>query len=106
MLRLSEMFESHMVIQRGRPVPVWGDSDANGRIVHVSIADVETVALVEHGHFRATLPSLTAGGPYTLRLQCGKESVICEDVLVGEVWLAGGQSNMEMPLFAAEGARD
>lgn len=106
MLRLSEMFENHMVIQQGRPAPVWGISDAEGASVIVSIAGKEAFALVKQGRFRATLPALPVGGPYTLCIECGKDSVTCEDVLVGEVWLAGGQSNMEMPLFAAEGAKD
>lgn len=106
MLRLSEMFESQMVFQQGRPVPVWGLSDREGATVCVGVAGQEASAIVRAGRFRLTLPALPRGGPYLLRVECAGEVVIVQEVWVGEVWLAGGQSNMEMPLFAAQGAKE
>lgn len=106
MLRLSEMFESSMVLQQGRPLPVWGVCDQENAIVRISVAGTEGFAQVKEGRFRATLPALQAGGPFTLTATAGPDTIVLSDVLVGEVWLAGGQSNMEMPLFAAKGAGD
>ena len=104
MLRFGEMFEDHAVLQRKTAIPVWGESDAEGAAVRIRLGGAEAVATVSGGHFRADLPAMEAGGPYTLSARCGTESAECSDVLVGEVWIAGGQSNMEMPLFAAQGA--
>ena len=106
MLQLSEMFEDHMVLQWGRPVPVWGECDREGAYVTVTAEGREAAARVKGGRFCAYLPALMPGGPFTLRAECGGERVEREDVLAGEVWLAGGQSNMEMPLFAAQGAKE
>ena len=105
MIRLGEMFEDHMVLQRERPVPVWGECDREGKTVSVRLCGAETSAQVRGGRFRADLPAMDAGGPYIMRVQCGEEQLTFSDVMVGEVWLAGGQSNMEMPLFAAQGAK-
>lgn len=104
MLQFSEMFEDHMVLQHGRPVTVWGVCDREGQTVEVGFAGRRALAEVIKGCFRTSLPSLPPGGPYQLSARCRDESIEKTDVMVGEVWLAGGQSNMEMPLFASEGA--
>ncbi len=103
-MKLSEMFESHMVLQQGMPVPIWGEA-ADGDVVQVCVAGKYACAVAQNGRFRATLPALPVGGPYVLTASCGKESILLQDVYVGEVWLAGGQSNMEMPLMCASGAQ-
>lgn len=105
MILLNEMFEDHMVLQREMSLPVWGKCDHEQAEVTVSVAGVSGTAKVKKGCFRVDLPPLSAGGPWTLTASCGNELAVCRDVLVGEVWLAGGQSNMEMPLFAAEGTK-
>ena len=105
MICLSEMFEDHMVLQWGRPAPVWGVSDREGEYVTVAANGREAAARVKDGRFCAYLPALPPGGPFHLRAECGDDRVELTDVLAGEVWLAGGQSNMEMPLFAAQGAK-
>lgn len=102
-MKLCEMFQDHMVLQRGMPVPVWGEAET-GSMVTISIADRHAYTLCRNGAFRATLPPLPTGGPYTLTVQSETECIQLSDVYVGEVWLAGGQSNMEMPLFCAQGA--
>lgn len=103
-MKLSEMFESNMVLQQGRPVPVWGEA-ADEDVVQITLAGQCAYAVAKGGMFRATLPALPAGGPHTLTACCKGESIRLEDVYVGEVWLAGGQSNMEMPLLCASGAK-
>ncbi len=98
-LRLPHVFSDHAVVQRGRPLHVWG-WDAPGATVRVrlhgqSVAD----AADELGRWNAWLAPEAAGGPYELEVDDGlRRSVTVRDVMVGDVWFASGQSNMEMPL--------
>lgn len=105
-LRLAAIFGDDMVLQREAPVPVWGEAPA-GEAVAVTLAgqSVRTRAGAD-GHWRADLPAGPAGGPYALTVRCGGEELRLEEVYRGEVWLAGGQSNMELPLERSQdGAR-
>jgi sialate O-acetylesterase len=102
-VRLPAIFGSHMVLQRGQPIRIWGRSDP-GESVKAAIAGHrgETVA-DNDGRWRLELPPLEAGGPHTLSVE-GKNAVSFEDVLVGEVWLCSGQSNMQWPVQASNDA--
>ena len=93
----NSLFVDHAVLQQGRPVPVWGTADP-GESVTVDIAG-QTVATKagKDGKWMARLPSMQAGGPFTLTIS-GKNKVVLSDILVGEVWVCGGQSNMERQL--------
>ena len=94
-VRLGAPFQDHMVLQRGRPVTVFGHAKPEAA-VSVAIAGAEaTATAAADGAFRAVLPALAAGGPHRLIVRCGDEEKALEDVLIGEVWLASGQSNME-----------
>ena len=72
MLRFGEMFEDHAVLQRGKTIPVWGESDAEGASVRVRLGCTEAVGTVSGGRFRTDLPAAEAGGPYTLSACCGQ----------------------------------
>jgi len=88
------LFSDHMVLQRDRDVPVWGTADPGGRVT-VTLGDRQTAATAgPDGRWQATLPPMPAGGPHTLTI-AGAETLTFEDVLIGEVWVASGQSNME-----------
>jgi sialate O-acetylesterase len=96
---LDEMFQDHAVLQRDRPIPIWGDARP-GEEVAVSIKANSSRARADaSGHWRASLPAMPAGGPYTLsvRTPSGAAQTL-SDVLVGDVWLCSGQSNMEFPV--------
>lgn len=95
MLRLAAVFGEHMVLQRGKPVAVWGEADGP---VEVCLAGHRARADCERGRFLAHLPPMEAGGPYDMTVRRGGETVRLGDVRVGEVWLCGGQSNMEFRL--------
>jgi len=92
---LPAVFSDSMVLQRGRPVPVWGTAEA-GESVQVTFAgQAKTARADKQGRWLVKLDALEAGGPHTLTVK-GSSRVTVGDVLVGEVWLASGQSNMAM----------
>lgn len=100
-LQMPITYTDRMVLQRDRPLQIKGTADANARI-KVKMAGQETsVRTSDNGHWQATLSPLPAGGPYTLTITDGKKTLSYKDVLVGEVWLCSGQSNMEFMLEAA-----
>lgn len=92
-LRLPKFFGDHMVLQREQPVRIWGWSTPENRIM-VTIDDQNvTVEVGEDGKWECILPAHHAGGPYELTVS-GEENIILNDVWFGDVWVAGGQSNM------------
>lgn len=96
-LWLPPIFADHMVVQREKPVRVWGKA-APGSVIRVSMAGREATAAADaDGRWMADLPPLPAGGPHELSV-AGPSTRTFRDVLVGEVWLASGQSNMEWSL--------
>jgi alpha-L-fucosidase 2 len=101
-LRLAPIFSSHMVLQRNKPVPIWGNG-TEGRTVTVVIQGKAVTAVVTAGRWQTELPPFAAGGPFELLVSDGEEQIVLGDVLFGEVWLASGQSNMEQPMLVVEG---
>jgi sialate O-acetylesterase len=97
-VRLPALVGSHMVLQRERPVPVWGWA-APGEKVSVTFRGKTYGASQPDasGRWQVTLPAMPAGGPYALTVK-GQNTIELADVLVGDVWLASGQSNMQMPV--------
>ncbi|HEX9659717.1 MAG TPA: AGE family epimerase/isomerase, partial [Rhodothermales bacterium] len=97
-LRLPHLIGDGMVIQRNAEIPVWGWASP-GTTVTVSLAGNQSTAETDaSGSWRLTLPSLDAGGPHTMLIVSDEESVQIENILVGDVWVASGQSNMEWVL--------
>ena len=93
-LSLPGVFGEHMVLQRERPIPVWGWA-APGSIVQVKLADYGTSATADaSGKWRVNLPAMKAGGPHKFTV-AAEETIEFNDVLVGDVWLCSGQSNMD-----------
>ena len=93
-LQLAPIFGNHMVIQEGINAPVWGKSKP-GSIVKVDFAGYATSTKTnDDGNWMLRMPILSAGGPYVFKVY-GIDTIIFHDVMVGEVWFASGQSNME-----------
>ncbi len=91
------LFGDNMVLQCQLPVPIWGTAAPGGR-VSVSLAGRDATAVVsQDGRWTVTLEPLPPGGPHTLTI-AGKDAITFSNVMLGEVWLGSGQSNMEMPL--------
>jgi len=100
-VRLPAIFADHMVLQAGHAVPVWGWADP-GEEVSVSIAgQTKTTKADSHGKWMVQLDKLKSGDAVTLTVK-GKNTIIITDVLVGEVWLGSGQSNMAMTVNRAK----
>lgn len=94
-VELPALFSDGMVLQREMDIPVWGRAAA-GESVRVRLGeDVRTTVADDRGEWSLTLAPLPAGGPHVLRVS-GNNQIEIEDVLVGEVWLGAGQSNMVM----------
>jgi hypothetical protein len=95
-LKLPALISDGMVLQRERPVKLWGTAQA-GESVRVTFAGQEpvyTTTAGAQGDWSVTLPPMPAGGPYTLQIN----EIEVKDVCVGDVWLCSGQSNMELPM--------
>ena len=93
---LPHVFGSNMVLQRRKPLPVWGWAAA-GEKVSVQLADGPPVTTTanDQGEWRVALPAREAGGPFAMKVT-GNNEVTLDNVRVGEVWLCSGQSNMQM----------
>jgi sialate O-acetylesterase len=92
-ITLPKVFCSHMVLQQQKPLVIWGWAQP-GETVTVELCSMQTVVQAnDRGEWKAVLPATNAGGPYTLTVT-GSSSVRFDDVMIGEVWLCSGQSNM------------
>ena len=92
---MASIFTDHVVLQRDRPIDVWGQAPA-GEQVTVSLSGATRSAVSDaNGRWSVALPSFRAGGPYRLTARTGSREQQVDDVRVGDVWLCSGQSNME-----------
>ena len=97
MLKLPEIFRDGMVLQRQKAVCVWGCCDQADR-VSVTLGNASAASDVRGGKWQVYLPPMEAASGLALTVSAGGETLTFSDVAVGEVWLAGGQSNMEFLL--------
>ncbi len=104
-LRLAPAFSSHMVLQRYKPIRFYGSADANEKVKINFNGKEVIVSADEDGKWEAGFLALPAGGPYHAIFHAGEQKVILEDILIGEVWLCSGQSNMYFPLKQDIGER-
>ena len=98
------VFGDRMVLQRDQPIAVRGRG-APREVLTVTIAEASRTTSVDtSGHWQVVLPPVPAGGPYELTLRDDRRTVrVIRDVLIGDVWLCSGQSNMEFPVARATG---
>jgi len=100
-ITLPQLFQSGMVLQRGKPVPIWGKANAGEQVVVSWQKKQYTVTADASGRWRVDLPKMKAGGPYTLEVKgegVEGEKLVFEDVMVGDVWLLSGQSNIDVTI--------
>ena len=100
-VRLPQLFQSGMVMQRGKPIPVWGWAD-KGELVTVTFQKkTYTTTADDQGCWRIDLPKMKAGGPFTLEVNSegvNSEKLIIDNILIGDVWLLSGQSNIDVTI--------
>ncbi|MFI5151997.1 MAG: sialate O-acetylesterase [Chitinophagales bacterium] len=95
--RLPKIFGDNMVLQRNRPIPVWGWADPGEKISISLNHQNKSVTADKKGYWKINLDAEPAGGPYQLLLS-GRSMISLKNIMVGEVWICSGQSNMEMPI--------
>ena len=101
-VRFARLFSDHVVLQRQQPIPVWGWAKA-GESVSVALAgQTQQTKADASGKWRVTFTALEAGGPHSLNVQAKSGQATVNDVLIGEVWLCSGQSNIEWPVKQAD----
>jgi sialate O-acetylesterase len=100
------IFGDHAVVQRDQPIGVWGKAPA-GAVVTVSLNGASAQATADgSGTWRAKLPAMAAGGPYQLTVSANGSGATLKDIMVGDVFLCSGQSNMEWSVAQANGSGD
>ena len=98
-LKLNELFTNHMVLQQNEEVAFWGVYTPGEKVaVSGSWGKEETTTVINNGNWTLNLPTPKAGGPFTVNIVTKDSTITINDVMIGEVWLASGQSNMEMPV--------
>src|SRR5262249_23922567 len=97
-MRLPHVLSSHMVVQRDQPIHVWGWASPAAQVSVTLGTAHATAATDDLKHWSVYLPPMPAGGPYSITVDGDGSKIVLDHVLVGDVWIASGQSNMEMPL--------
>jgi sialate O-acetylesterase len=104
-VRLPRFFTDHMMVQRDQPVRVWGWADA-GEEVSVTVAGNSAATTTgDNGRWKVELPALAAGENLELTIR-GTNTLTLKNVIVGDIWVCSGQSNMEMSLGGCLGDAD
>lgn len=106
-LKIPEVFADNMVLQRKIPIPVYGTANA-GDVIEVSLRQHKLIAKAdEDGQWKVVLPAMLQGGPFKMTIKDKDSTIILKNILIGDVWLCSGQSNMAFPLKSeAEGENE
>ncbi|MEM7315914.1 MAG: 9-O-acetylesterase, partial [Planctomycetota bacterium] len=95
-LRLPGFFGDHMVLQQEKPIKVWGWAEAGEEVTVALSGKTATTKAADNGTWQVEMPAMKASNEaHSLKVTAGEQSVELTDVLIGEVWLCSGQSNME-----------
>lgn len=102
----ASFFSENMVLQQKKPVHIWGKGNINGEKVTVNFGGQQAVAAVNNNRWEVELQPVEAGGPYEMTVQGLGEQIRIKNILVGEVWVCSGQSNMRWWLRDAQDAKE
>ncbi len=94
-VKLCRLFSDHAVLQRQKPLPVWGSAQPNEALTVRLAGQIQKTTADTEGVWRVTFTPFEAGGPFKLTVEAASDTVSVKDILFGEVWLCSGQSNME-----------
>ena len=99
-LQLTSLFSDHMVLQQKSNVKFWGTDKPNNEITISTSWENESKTIVDiNGHWNVSIGTPSAGGPFKIEIKSNQHKIVLNDIMIGEVWLASGQSNMEMTLM-------
>ena len=98
-IKLSPLISDGMVLQRNAEVKIWGKAIPNESVTLNFKDKIYNVKSDKDGCWEVVLNDLSPGGPYKMIINCGTEKKEINDIMVGDVWLLGGQSNMELPIL-------
>ncbi|PTT32959.1 sialate O-acetylesterase [Chryseobacterium sp. HMWF028] len=93
-VKLPALVSDGMILQRNQDLKIWGYADAGEKITIKFINKTYNATADQNGNWALMLPKLNAGGPYTMTIN----EITLKDILIGDVWVASGQSNMELPM--------
>lgn len=93
-IKLSRIFDNHMVLQRNKKVSVWGQANPQKELKLTFNGQNKVTTTDVSGNWKVILDEMTAGGPFDMDITCDADTITLTDILVGDVYLAGGQSNM------------
>lgn len=102
---LPYIFSDNMVLQRNAEIPIWGFASPKEKITIHFKKQTKTTVADENGNWRVLLNKEKEGGPFILKIN-GNNKIIFKNILIGDVWLCSGQSNMEWNLASADGYKD
>ncbi|WP_428331054.1 sialate O-acetylesterase [Mucilaginibacter sp.] len=102
-LTTAKLFDNHAVLQRNQDLPVWGWSTKNTKVTVSLNGQQISTHTDELGNWKLVLKPMKEGGPYVMKITAGKNELIYSDIMIGEVWICSGQSNMELRLKNANG---
>ncbi len=102
-VKLPQAISSNMVVQRNAPVKIWGTAHKNERVVVTFNNQIVKTKANKKGKWQVLLKNMKAGGPFKMTIQ-GKNNIVLDNILVGDVWICSGQSNMEMSLAQSNDA--
>ncbi|TCD26159.1 sialate O-acetylesterase [Pedobacter psychrodurus] len=96
--KLNKLFADHMVLQRDQPIQIYGTANA-GDLIEVQFNHItQRVITDRHGNWKVFFKPMKFGGPYALKVEADRHTILLKDIMIGDVWLCSGQSNMAFPL--------
>jgi sialate O-acetylesterase len=105
-LILPSVFSNHMVLQQQSQVSVWGKSSVNQEVIIQGSWGSNAITTTDSkGNWETSIETPSFGGPFELSVKSNNQNIIFSDVMIGEVWLASGQSNMEWNINQSESGR-
>jgi len=96
-VRVPKLISDGMVLQREKEIRIWGWADAGEKVVVKIAGNIKSTKASNDGHWMVIFDPLNAGGPYEMTIK-GKNKITVKNILIGDVWLCSGQSNMELPM--------
>lgn len=97
-VRLPHIFSDNMILQRDKILKIWGWADKNEKIKVEILGQTKNVQADQEGNWYVNLEPIPYGGPYQMKVQGNSNTITFNNILIGDIWLCSGQSNMEMPV--------